>query len=188
MYSNEWIVFVHSNTEGNESKNGMNAYLGCKIHALNLLLYIFSRSASCCKDRFSKIEFVQRSIQLDMVCQQFSADWRIQDSVSGEFGKLLICSSSYTNSYKVGKNMKRKRGSVNCNQPNTFWKNTVVEIVPYQWGMKFLKVKEIISKLLLLLTLSLFTCALFTSATFKRCIRLKYNLLLKVNSIRGFYF
>ena len=187
MYSNEWIVLVHSNTEGNESKNRINTYLGCKIHALNLLLYIFSRSASCCKDRFSKIEFVQRSIQLDMVCQQFSADWRIQDSVSGEFGKLLICSSSYTNSYKVGKNMKRKRGSVNCNQPNTFWKNTVVEIVPYQWGMKFLKVKDIISKLLLFLTLS-FTCALFTSTTFKRCIQLKYNLLLKVNSIRGFYF
>ena len=88
-------------------------------------------------------------------------------------------------SYKVFETEKKE---VNCNLHNTFWKNTVVEIVPYQWGMKFLKVKEIISKLLLFLTLSLFTCALFTSATFKRCIRLKYNLLLKVNSIRGIYF
>jgi len=126
------------------------------------------------------------SPRLSSFKDQYNLTWSVNSFLPIEEYRILyrvnsVSSYVYLNSHKVGKNMKRKRGSGNCNQPNTFWKNTVVEIVPYQWGMKFLKVKDIISKLLLFLTLSLFTCALFTSTTFKRCIRLKYNLLLKAN-------
>ena len=83
-------ILVHSNTEGNESKNRINTYLGCKIHALNLLLYFFPG-----RPHAAKIV----SPRLSSFKDQYNLTWSVNSFLPIEEYRILyrVNSVSYLN-------------------------------------------------------------------------------------------